>query len=79
MGEPRDIPQNARIHYSAIERMRNVPDYRPGNLIIGGGGRGVLTAPPEYGIGDWEVKEWLGDPIKETFVRRFGTVNSSCV
>ncbi|KEF61074.1 uncharacterized protein A1O9_02639 [Exophiala aquamarina CBS 119918] len=77
MGEPRDIPQNAQIHYSAIERMRNVPNYRPGNLIIGGGGRAVLTAPAKCGIGNWKVREWPGDPIKETFVRKLSPDDSS--
>ncbi|KAK5061547.1 hypothetical protein LTR84_008091 [Exophiala bonariae] len=72
MGEPRDIPSNANIHYSAIERMRSDPDYRPGNLIVGGGGRGVRIAPAEFGIGNWELMKWPGDPIKETFVRKTG-------
>jgi hypothetical protein len=75
MGEPRDIPNDAHIHYSAIERMSNVPEYRPGNLIIGGGGRGVRKAPAKYGIGEWQAQEWHGDPIKETFVRRGGSVD----
>lgn len=72
MGEPRDIPDNANIHYSVIERMRNNPNYRPGNLIVGGGGRGVRVAPPELGIGNWEPKDCPGDVIKETFVRKTG-------
>ena len=55
MGEPRDIPLDAKIHHSAIRRMEAVESYRPGNLIVGGGGRGVKVAPKELGIGEWEV------------------------
>ncbi|KIX09560.1 uncharacterized protein Z518_00640 [Rhinocladiella mackenziei CBS 650.93] len=40
MGETRDIPADAQIHNSVIKRMQHDPKYRPGNLIIGGGGRG---------------------------------------
>lgn len=35
--------------------MEAVESYRPGNLIIGGGGRGVKVAPKELGIGEWEI------------------------
>ena len=55
MSETRDIPYEAMIHHSAIRRMEADPTYRPGNLIIGGGGRGVRIAPKELGIGEWEV------------------------
>lgn len=55
MSEPRDIPYDAKIHHSAIRRMEVDPKYRPGNLIIGGGGRGVKVAPKELGIGEWSV------------------------
>ena len=44
--------------------------YRPGNLIVGGGGRGVRRAPPELGIGKWEVLRGEGDPIDEVFIRK---------
>ena len=66
----RDIPENAKIHNSAIRRMEADPTYRPGNLIIGGGGRGIRRAPPERGIGDWEVLRGKGDPVYEVFVRK---------
>lgn len=69
MGETRDIPTNAQIHYSVIKRMQTNPDYRPGNLIIGGGGRGVKKAPEKYGIGEWEQYKYSGDPILETYRR----------
>ena len=69
-GETRDIPSNARIHGSVIRRMKLDEQYRPGNLIIGGGGRGVRRAPPEMGIGEWECVQEPGDPIGEVWVRR---------
>ncbi|KAH6971569.1 hypothetical protein BKA56DRAFT_635644 [Ilyonectria sp. MPI-CAGE-AT-0026] len=52
-GEVRDIPSGVRVHGSVIRRMNMDETYRPGNLIIGGGGRGTRKAPPEYGIGEW--------------------------
>ena len=70
MSEPRDIPHDAKIHHSAIRRMEANANYRPGNLIIGGGGRGVKVAPQELGIGQWEVWKNQGDPVGETVVRK---------
>ena len=70
MGETRDIPDDAQIHVSAIRRMQANPTYRPGNLIIGGGGRGVRTAPQKYGIGEWVPHTNEGDIIKHTVVRK---------
>ncbi|KIX95043.1 uncharacterized protein Z520_09353 [Fonsecaea multimorphosa CBS 102226] len=70
MGETRDIPDDAQIHISVIRRMQADPTYRPGNLIVGGGGRGVRRAPEKYGIGKWESHMWEGDIIKHTFVRK---------
>ncbi len=32
LGEPRVIPDNARIHYSVFERIRRTTQYRPSNL-----------------------------------------------
>lgn len=46
------------------------PTYRPGNLIVGGGGRGVRRAPEELGIGQWEVLRGKGDPVYEVYVRK---------
>ncbi|RAL01757.1 T6SS phospholipase effector Tle1-like catalytic domain-containing protein [Aspergillus ibericus CBS 121593] len=69
-GEVRDIPDDAQIHVSAIRRMQANPEYRPGNLIIGGGGRGVKRAPARYGIGEWELKSYGGDIVREVYVRR---------
>ena len=62
-GEVRDIPENAVIHHSAIQRMEANEGYRPGNLIIGGGGRGVRKAPKAFGIGEWEVLKGHDDPV----------------
>ena len=70
MGEVRDIPETAWIHHSAIRRMEANEDYRPGNLIIGGGGRGVRKAPKDRGIGEWEVLKGEGDAVGMTYVRK---------
>ena len=69
MGEVRDIPDYAWIHTSALRRMEANESYRPGNLIVGGGGRGVRVAPKEYGMGEWEVVHEKGDPVGECVVR----------
>ncbi|KAL8931604.1 MAG: hypothetical protein Q9211_006847, partial [Gyalolechia sp. 1 TL-2023] len=70
MGEVRDIPEDAKIHHSAIRRMEADETYRPGNLIIGGGGRGKRKAPKERGIGEWVVHKNKGDPVGEVLVRK---------
>ncbi len=44
--------------------------YRPGNLVIGGGGRGIRVAPKEAGMGDWVVLKNEGDPVGEVYVRK---------
>lgn len=72
-GEVRDIPTDASIHASAIRRMKANPNYRPGNLIVGGGGRGVRFAPAEYGMGEWLVKDFEGHPVKEVYIRKSAT------
>lgn len=69
-GEVRDIPDNAIIHCSVIKRMEVDPNYRPGNLIVGGGGRGVRRAPAEMGMGKWKVFHEEGHPVGECYVRR---------
>lgn len=69
-GEVRDIPMDAQVHVSVLRRMRENPEYRPGNLIIGGGGRGVKKAPAEYGMGEWVVVANEGDPVQEVYVRK---------
>lgn len=69
-GEVRDVPDDVRVHGSVIRRMRADERYRPGNLIIGGGGRGVRVAPPERGIGSWICVVGEGDPIDEIWVKK---------
>lgn len=69
-GEVRDIPHTARVHGSAIRRMKFDESYRPGNLIVGGGGRGMRVAPREHGIGTWECVQDPGDPIGEIWVKK---------
>ncbi|KAJ5174493.1 uncharacterized protein N7482_000370 [Penicillium canariense] len=69
-GEVRDVPLDAEIHVSAIRRMQADPKYRPGNVILGGGGRGVRIAPDSHGMGDWVVLKNEGDGVRETYVRK---------
>lgn len=69
-GEVRDIPNGAWIHISALRRMESHPDYRPGNLIVGGGGRGSRKAPERYGIGSWKALREEGDPVGEVIIRK---------
>jgi uncharacterized protein (DUF2235 family) len=69
-GEVRDIPANARIHGSVIRRMQLDETYRPGNLIVGGGGRGVRMAPRGMGIGEWVCVEREGCPVGEVWVKK---------
>lgn len=59
------MSQECKIHHSVIKRMETDPSYRPGNLIVGGGGRGFIKAPKEYGTGVWEVILEPGDAIGE--------------
>jgi hypothetical protein len=70
MGEVRDIPDDVKIHNSVIRRMNADPNYRPGNLIIGGGGRGKRKAPKQMGIGDWVVLREEGHPVGEVWAKR---------
>jgi hypothetical protein len=69
-GEVRDIPDNVRVHGSAIWKISNDEKYRPGNLIIGGGGRGVRFAPKEYGISQWSCLAEEGDLVGEVWSRK---------
>jgi hypothetical protein len=69
-GEVRDIPDNALIHSSVIKRMEADRRYRPGNLIVGGGGRGVRKAPVDMGVGKWVAVQEEGHAVGELFVRK---------
>jgi len=73
MGETRDIPDDAQIHISVIRRMEANPHYRPGNLIIGGGGRGVRKAPKKRGIGSWLAYRHENDIIRHTVIRKLSS------
>ncbi|KAG6355050.1 hypothetical protein INS49_004131 [Diaporthe citri] len=66
-GEVRDIPDDVKVHGSVIRRMKADTKYRPGNLIVGGGGRGCRVAPEEYGIGQWECIASPGCPVEEVW------------
>jgi hypothetical protein len=70
MGEVRDIPDDVKIHNSVIRRMKADPNYRPGNLIAGGGGRGMRKAPKEMGMGDWVILREEGHPVGEVWVAK---------
>ena len=76
-GETRDIPHTARVHGSVIRRMQTDAAYRPGNLIVGGGGRGMRSAPAHYGMGAWECVAEPGDPVGEIWVKRAGAPDES--
>ena len=69
-GEVRDVPLTARVHGSVIRRMQQDEKYRPGNLIVGGGGRGCRLAPREHGMGEWECVQNEGDPVGEVWVKK---------
>lgn len=69
-GEVRDIPDNVKIHNSVIKRMQADPKYRPGNLLVGGGGRGVRKAPEHVGMGQWAVLREEGSLVGEVLVKR---------
>lgn len=69
-GEVRDIPDTVMVHNSVIRRMNADPNYRPGNLIVGGGGRGVRRAPDSLGTGEWVVLREEGSLVGEVLVKR---------
>ncbi|KAG6119921.1 hypothetical protein E4U13_007088 [Claviceps humidiphila] len=69
-GETRDIPDNVRVHGSVIRRLKEDETYRPGNLIVGGGGRGMRRAKADDGIGDWICVAEPGDVVGEIWTKR---------
>ncbi|KAJ5109678.1 hypothetical protein N7532_002323 [Penicillium argentinense] len=69
-GKAREIPSNAKVHSSAIHRLQSNSEYRPANIVVGGGGRATKCAPILYGIGEWEVYQHEGDLIRETYIRK---------
>jgi hypothetical protein len=50
--------------------MENDATYRPGNLMMGGGGRGFIIAPKEAGTGEWDAAGEEGDIVGEKVIRR---------
>ncbi|KAJ9645771.1 hypothetical protein H2199_002811 [Coniosporium tulheliwenetii] len=73
-GEVRDVPKDVVVHGSVLRRMEADPSYRPGNLICGGGGRGVRKAPEGLGMGEWQILRNEGDPVGEMVVRASSAV-----
>jgi hypothetical protein len=69
-GEVRDIPDNAKVHNSVIRRMHADPKYRPGNLLVSGGGRGVRVAPAKVGMGKWVLLREEGNLVGEVWVKQ---------
>ncbi|TPX14789.1 uncharacterized protein E0L32_005184 [Thyridium curvatum] len=69
-GEVRDVPDNVRVHGSVVRRMRRDESYRPGNLIVGGGGRGCRVAPRSHGMGEWVCVAGEGDPVGEVWMKK---------
>ncbi|KAI5807751.1 hypothetical protein DFH27DRAFT_479524 [Peziza echinospora] len=69
-GEVRDVPEHAKIHCSVLVRMEMDEKYRPGNLLVGGGGRGVRVAPKDCGTGDWLVIREPGSLLGEVLVKK---------
>ncbi|GAB1214821.1 hypothetical protein ATERTT37_003991 [Aspergillus terreus] len=68
LGERRDVPKDAKIHVSAIRRMKINPQYRPKNLLRDDKGK---NGPPlEHGIDTWEVHAHPGCPVRETYRRK---------
>jgi hypothetical protein len=69
------MPDEAKIHNSALKRMEADPNYRPGNLIVGGGGVGMRKAPKDAGTGEWELIAGEGDLVGECFMRKKKTMS----
>ena len=68
-GAWRDIPANALIHGSAIDRMNSDPNYRPENLNVRSDRRGMGRAPKENGIGTWVCAGKEDDPVRQVWRR----------
>ncbi|CAG8387741.1 unnamed protein product [Penicillium salamii] len=62
LGQSRDIPTDAQVHISAIQRMRCDASYRPSNLTYG-------LSEGDSGIGKWGIYSHEGDPVRERYVR----------
>ena len=64
-GQARDIPADAQIHVSAIQRMKSDASYRPPALTYGLS-EGDIDGS---GIGKWIVHSHEGDRVRERYVR----------
>ncbi|KAE8147770.1 hypothetical protein BDV25DRAFT_142417 [Aspergillus avenaceus] len=69
-GRRRDIPLDAQIHISVIDRMTADPTYRPANLILRSCDGKLDLSKYGYGIGEWVVWDHEGDLVRQTFVRK---------
>ena len=70
-GETRDMPKDAKIHRSVINRLDLDHSYRPGNLImLGLGGRGQRNAPGHLGKGEWVPWKNKGDKVGEILIAK---------
>lgn len=70
-GEVRDVPKDAKIHHSVLERMDYDHTYRPGNLImLGTGGRGHRKAPHHLRKGEWVSWKNKDDPVGEIYISK---------
>ena len=55
MGDTRDIPDEAVIHGSVIQRLQGNEHYRPQNLILGGGIELRMGRRAQFDISKWEL------------------------
>lgn len=65
------LPRDSLAH---LQEAILTPRTRPGNLVVGGGGRGIKKAPKHLGIGEWEVLKGKDDPVGKVYVRKGPTV-----
>lgn len=61
-GQSRDVPTDARIHASALQRMKCDASYRPAGLTDG--------VSNDSGIGKWMIHSHEGDPVRERYIRQ---------
>ena len=66
-GEHRSLPRDAKVHVSAIQRMKCDSSYRPVNLTRGWS-KEADRAITATGVGPWVVHEHEGDPVRETYI-----------
>ncbi|KAJ5919357.1 hypothetical protein N7466_010300 [Penicillium verhagenii] len=71
LGETRDIPEDAKIHVSALRRLRVNSTYQPKNLVRGGRGRQRKEkhSDVDQKAEEWEVHAHRGCPVRESYRR----------